>query len=165
MSDDTPQQSPEAVAVREEVRTIQTDPSHKLHAAFKANTAEYNAHVDGLYKKLPGADKKVELGGDAKIVETDVSVRQQPTTDEARKYQAAFVQTEKVLRGEWKDQYDANMTAVMETAAELFGGSPEKQRMAEHFFMASGGDPLEANRLLHKVSQWRAAAGKGQSSG
>jgi hypothetical protein len=150
-----PEQSPEHVAVREEVRTIQTDATHPLHDAFKRNSPDYEKHVSDLYSKLPGADKKVELGGGAKIVETG----QGPSDSERI---ASLKQTDEVLTKEWGADYEKNMGAVMETAQELFG-DPQNQRVLEDFmtaYLGSGGDPIKANRVLYKVSQWRAAAGK-----
>lgn len=165
MSDDTPGQSPEAVAVRAEVGKIQTDPSHPLHLGSKASSGPafeaYNKYVEGLYSKLPGASNKVDLDASgAKVVETGA-----PQLLAERV--AALKQTDEVLTKEWGADYEKNMGAVMETAQDLFG-DPANERVLEDFmtaYLGSGGDPIKANKILFKVSQWRAAATKGSSGG
>lgn len=113
-----------------------------------------------FYKKLPGADKTVDLGGGTKVIETGQGLSTQERV-------AQLKQTDEVLTKEWGEHYEANMTAVMETAQELFG-DPQNERVLEDFmtaYLGSGGDPIKANRVLFKVSQWRAAATKNPAGG
>jgi len=52
-----------AEEVRAEVAKIMTDKTHAMYAGYHARDPKVMAHIDALYKKLPGADEKVVIGG------------------------------------------------------------------------------------------------------
>ncbi len=114
-----PGATPEAGAARAELQRLQTDPTHPLHGAWKANDGEaVRKHMESFYKKVPGADTPVAVTQGLEAGGPPADPRHEsPADHEAR------VRGEAVLAGlqrEWGADFDAHRQAYREEARFIF---------------------------------------------
>ncbi len=133
-----PGATPEAGAARAELQRLQTDPTHPLHGAWKANDGEaVRKHMESFYKKVPGADTPVAVTQGLEAGGPPADPRHEsPADHEAR------VRGEAVLAGlqrEWGPDFDAHRAAYRDEALFMFRDRPDVAKELLGFLAAQYG--------------------------
>ena len=131
-----------------ELRSILSDPSHRLHGPLMRGDADANAYVDSLYKRdfpNPGAPPaKTDPNGTVPSSEMPL------LTQEDRAARSAYEET---LRQHFGDEFDTVMTN-MEHGMKTLCTTPESVKALDAFTEAiSGLGPLAEIRSIRFLSE------------
>jgi hypothetical protein len=138
----TATQNPAAEAARAELKAIMSDPSHRLHTAWRhGDAAAVDRHLQPFYDKVAGAsalvidEEGLTVTGAPSSPPTEATLHPpnaEPPAASSAEDRAAQAEVDTMLRETLGDDYETEMRDMRIGAAHLFS-IPDGQKVADAF--------------------------------